>query len=112
VRVPHDLATCAWCRRDTFELLNRRQGYPFTNCTACGPRYSVVCSMPCDRPATAMRRFAMCAEWDAEYHIPDARRFHAQPNACATCGLWVALLLFRVGDRTRTGDNQIHSLEL
>ena len=91
MRVPHDLATCAECRGDIFDPLNRRQGYPFTNCTACGPRYSILCAMPYDRPATAMRLFPMCAECDAEYHIPDDRRFHAQPNACATCGPRVGL---------------------
>jgi hydrogenase maturation protein HypF len=91
VRVPHDLATCAECRGDIFDPVNRRQAYPFTNCTACGPRYSILCAMPYDRPATAMRLFPMCVECDAEYHIPDDRRFHAQPNACATCGPRVGL---------------------
>ncbi len=91
VRVPHDLATCAECRGDIFDPLNRRQAYPFTNCTACGPRHSILCAMPYDRPATAMRLFSMCAACDAEYHIPDDRRFHAQPNACGTCGPQVGL---------------------
>ena len=91
VRVPHDLATCAECRGDIFDPLNRRRAYPFTNCTACGPRYSILNAMPYDRPATAMRLFPMCAECDAEYHVPDDRRFHAQPNACATCGPRVGL---------------------
>jgi hydrogenase maturation protein HypF len=89
--IPHDLATCAECREDIFDPGNRRRRYPFTNCTACGPRYSIVEAMPYDRAATAMRRFAMCASCQAEYHAPDDRRFHAQPNACAVCGPQVVL---------------------
>jgi hydrogenase maturation protein HypF len=91
VRVPPDLAICAECRRDILDPLNRRQAYPFTNCTACGPRYSILYAMPYDRPATAMHLFPMCAACDAEYHNPDDRRFHAQPNACAACGPRVGL---------------------
>jgi hydrogenase maturation protein HypF len=90
-RIPHDAATCVECRQDIFEPRNRRQRYPFTNCTACGPRYSIVEAMPYDRPATAMRRFPMCAACQAEYQAPDGRRFHAQPNACAACGPQVVL---------------------
>jgi hydrogenase maturation protein HypF len=91
VRVPRDLATCPACRRDTLDPANRRQGYPFTNCTACGPRYSILCAMPYDRAVTSMRLFPMCAVCDAEYHAPHDRRFHAQPNACTACGPQVAL---------------------
>jgi hydrogenase maturation protein HypF len=91
VRVPRDLATCAACRRDIFDLGSRRQSYPFTHCTACGPRYSILAAMPYDRSATAMRLFPMCAQCDAEYNAPEDRRFHAQPNACAACGPQVGL---------------------
>jgi hydrogenase maturation protein HypF len=91
IRIPHDLATCAECRQDIFDPRNRRRQYPFTNCTACGPRYSIVEAMPYDRPATAMRRFPMCAACQVEYRAPEDRRFHAQPNACAACGPQVVL---------------------
>lgn len=91
IRIPHDLAACAACRQDIFDPENRRRAYPFTNCTACGPRYSIVEAMPYDRPATAMRRFPMCAGCQAEYQAPDDRRFHAQPNACAACGPQIVL---------------------
>jgi hydrogenase maturation protein HypF len=91
VRVPRDLATCFACREEIFDPANRRLGYPFTNCTACGPRYSILLAMPYDRPGTSMHRFQMCAECEVEYHNPGDRRFHAQPNACAACGPQMAL---------------------
>jgi hydrogenase maturation protein HypF len=91
VRLPRDLALCEDCRRDITNALDRRNGYPFTNCTACGPRYSIIEAMPFDRPATAMRIFPMCALCTSEYHAPADRRFHAQANACAQCGPRVAL---------------------
>jgi len=68
----------------------RRHGYPFTNCTNCGPRYTIVLSVPYDRPATTMAGFKMCADCQAEYDDPADRRFHAQPNACASCGPRIA----------------------
>jgi hydrogenase maturation protein HypF len=91
VRVPRDLTLCSDCRREIFDSANRRHDYPFTNCTACGPRYSIIEAMPYDRPSTAMRHFALCAPCHEEYRTPGDRRFHAQPNACATCGPQVAL---------------------
>ena len=81
-----DLATCAECRMEIMDRNNRRYQYPFTNCTRCGPRYSILNSLPYDRPRTSMSRFTMCNPCQAEYENPDDRRFHAQPNACPQCG--------------------------
>lgn len=85
-----DLATCPACLRELNDPLNRRYGYAFTNCTQCGPRYTVIEDIPYDRPHTTMREFAMCPKCQGEYADPADRRFHAQPNACPSCGprLW------------------------
>lgn len=87
-----DIATCKDCLKEIFDLSNRRYLYPFTNCTNCGPRYSIVESLPYDRARTTMNIFNMCPECKAEYENPDDRRFHAQPNACPVCGPYVELL--------------------
>jgi len=81
-----DIATCSDCWREIFDPDNRRYRYPFTNCTNCGPRFSIVEGLPYDRARTSMRTFEMCPECSEEYHDPRDRRFHAQPNACAKCG--------------------------
>ncbi|GAB4432801.1 MAG: carbamoyltransferase HypF [Anaerolineae bacterium] len=81
-----DVATCSDCLSDVFTLSDRRAGYPFTNCTNCGPRFSIIQALPYDRPNTTMRQFSMCARCQAEYDHPLNRRFHAQPNACPECG--------------------------
>lgn len=81
-----DLATCPDCAKDVLDPENRRHDYAFTNCTNCGPRFTIIEGMPYDRPLTSMRGFAMCDRCRAEYEDPDDRRFHAQPNACADCG--------------------------
>ena len=81
-----DVATCSDCLRDCREAGNRRFGYPFTNCTNCGPRYTIIRDIPYDRASTTMAAFSMCVECQREYDDPGNRRFHAQPNACAACG--------------------------
>ncbi len=89
-----DIAICAECLREIFDPENRRFRYPFTNCTNCGPRFSIIEALPYDRPHTSMKQFMMCPICDREYHNPSDRRFHAQPNACPHCGprlsLWDA----------------------
>jgi len=86
VNVLPDLATCADCRNELFDPANRRFQYPFTNCTNCGPRYTIVADIPYDRPNTTMREFVLCPKCREEYENPANRRFHAQPNACPVCG--------------------------
>lgn len=84
--VSPDAGTCDACWRDFGDPNNRRYGYPFTNCTHCGPRYSIIEGVPYDRCATTMASFHMCRSCLREYENPEDRRFHAQPNACADCG--------------------------
>jgi hydrogenase maturation protein HypF len=81
-----DIATCDECKKDIFDPNNRRYLYPFTNCTNCGPRYSIIEKLPYDRINTSMKIFEMCDECKKEYKDPLNRRFHAQPNACPVCG--------------------------
>jgi hydrogenase maturation protein HypF len=81
-----DLATCPECVKEIFDPGNRRYGYPFTNCTHCGPRFSIIEAIPYDRANTTMKGFKMCDACEAEYGDPTDRRFHAQPNACPKCG--------------------------
>jgi len=81
-----DIATCPDCLAEIFDARDRRYLYPFTNCTNCGPRFSIIEALPYDRPKTTMRGFVMCEQCRAEYENPLDRRFHAQPNACPICG--------------------------
>jgi hydrogenase maturation protein HypF len=90
--IPADLATCAECLAEISDPAERRHGYPFTNCTNCGPRWSIIERLPYDRPRTSMKTFAMCEKCLAEYENPADRRFHAQPIACPTCGPQLELL--------------------
>lgn len=98
VAVAVDTAACVACLAEVDDPRNRRYRYPFTNCTDCGPRYTIAISVPYDRPATTMAGFAMCAACQREYDDPADRRFHAQPNACPACGPST-----RVGDATGDG---------
>ena len=86
-----DVSVCDDCRRELFDLHDRRFQYPFINCTNCGPRYTIIDDIPYDRPKTSMKHFQMCTLCQAEYDNPANRRFHAQPNACEDCGPHVRL---------------------
>jgi hydrogenase maturation protein HypF len=90
--VPPDLATCAECFEEVADPSSRRYRYPFTNCTRCGPRFTIVRDLPYDRPRTSMSTFAMCEDCRREYENPLDRRFHAQPIACPRCGPQLRLL--------------------
>jgi len=99
-----DVAVCAECLHEMFDPADRRFHYPFINCTNCGPRFTIVRTIPYDRPFTAMAAFPMCPTCQAEYEDPHNRRFHAQPNACWECGprveLWDAdgNVILKAGD--------------
>jgi hydrogenase maturation protein HypF len=100
--IPPDIATCADCLREVLDPADRRCGYPFTNCTNCGPRWTIIDRVPYDRPFTSMAAFEMCKRCRAEYEDPGDRRFHAQPNACPECGprVWLEDLDGEVPGRT------------
>ena len=91
VLISPDVATCDDCLREIFNKDDRRYRYPFTNCTNCGPRYTITADIPYDRPNTTMASFKMCQNCQREYDDPTDRRFHAQPNACPVCGPMVSI---------------------
>lgn len=107
--VPPDICVCEACLADSHEPDNRRFEYPFTNCTNCGPRYSIILDVPYDRPMTTMAEFAMCDDCRKEYKDAANRRFHAQPNACPVCG--PRLTLHEPGGGASHGDSARAILE-
>jgi hydrogenase maturation protein HypF len=102
--VSPDVATCAQCFEEIRDPADRRYGYPFTNCTNCGPRYTIIRDIPYDRPNTTMAAFAMCDACRAEYADPRDRRFHAQPNACGACGPSLSASLLEARQRLVAGE--------
>lgn len=103
-----DAATCADCLAEINDSSNRRYGYAFTNCTHCGPRYSIIKSMPYDRVSTSMSDFTMCEVCLNEYESPANRRFHAQPNACPDCGPALKIAINNPGYTDNDTDNDTH----
>ncbi|MGO9608168.1 MAG: carbamoyltransferase HypF [Verrucomicrobiia bacterium] len=104
VHISPDLATCDDCLKDILDAKNCRCGYAFTNCTNCGPRFTIIRDLPYDRAKTSMTQFTMCARCGREYHNPLNRRFHAQPNACEHCG---PRLQLRVAGGTASDDTDL-----
>jgi hydrogenase maturation protein HypF len=93
--IPPDIATCDNCLDEVFEASNRRHNYPFTACTDCGPRFTVINSVPYDRIRTSMKSFPLCKDCEAEYSDPNDRRYHAEASCCPVCGPKV--FLYRKG---------------
>ncbi len=106
--IPADLAICGACLQETGTPGERRYHYPFTNCTNCGPRWSIIRQLPYDRHRTSMSDFVLCPECEAEYSNPADRRFHAQPIACPRCGPSIAVVDL-AGHRLAMGDEAMRS---
>jgi hydrogenase maturation protein HypF len=101
--IPADVATCDDCLRELFDPSDRRYRYAFTNCTQCGPRFTIVRGVPYDRPLTTMAPFALCADCRREYEDPHDRRFHAEPVCCPVCGPRLSLPVEEAVERLRQG---------
>lgn len=110
VFISPDVATCEECYQEIMDPSQRRYRYPFTNCTNCGPRYTIVQTLPYDRPRTTMASFPMCPDCSREYHNPADRRYHAQPIACPLCGPQLELLEARTGQAIPGGVEQAAQL--
>ncbi|MCB9993379.1 MAG: carbamoyltransferase HypF [Hyphomicrobiaceae bacterium] len=104
--LPPDLFCCDDCLAELHDPAERRHAYAFTNCTQCGPRYTIITALPYDRPSTSMAGFDLCPECRAEYENPLDRRFHAQPLACPVCG---PRLTFRGKGQERDGDDALNA---
>jgi hydrogenase maturation protein HypF len=110
VFISPDISTCSSCQEEIRVPAERRFRYPFTNCTDCGPRYTIVRSLPYDRPQTTMAGFAMCADCRREYDDPHDRRYHAQPIACPACGPRISLKVAATGKIVAGGIEQAATL--
>ncbi|MBW2310292.1 MAG: carbamoyltransferase HypF [Deltaproteobacteria bacterium] len=106
-----DIATCPECLAELLDPGDRRFRYPFTNCTNCGPRFTIIEDIPYDRKFTTMEAFEMCPQCSREYHDPSNRRFHAQPNACPACGPELRLLS-GTGEELSTADPLVEAISL
>ena len=95
--IPPDIATCTDCLREILDKTDRRYHYPFTNCTNCGPRFTIIKKLPYDRNQTTMDKFQMCDKCQSEYENIDNRRYHAQPNSCSVCGPKITYVELRNG---------------
>ena len=102
--IPADVATCDDCLRELFDPADRRYRYAFTNCTQCGPRFTIVRGVPYDRPLTTMASFPMCADCRREYEDPRDRRFHAEPVCCPVCGPQLSMPVEEAVERLRRGE--------